>query len=102
MEVLGTPRLSVLQIMGMVSRGLAVHAGNGDINPDTVTRSMHTYPQLNLSRPRMDTRIILKVITMIPTIMMPIPLIRTTINRSRKMFLNMRLLRGRVLQGFFT
>ena len=28
-EVLGTPRPSVLQIMGMVFRGLAVHAGNG-------------------------------------------------------------------------
>ena len=102
MEVLGTPRPSVLQIMGMVFRGLAVHAGNGDINPDTVTRSMHTYPQMNLSRPRMHNRIILKVITMIPTIMMPIPIIRITINRSRKIFLNMRLLRGKVIRGFLT
>ena len=104
MEVLGTPRPSVLQIMGMVFRGLAVHAGNGDISQDTVTHSMHTYPQTNLSKLRMGTRIILKVITMIPTvmIMMLIPTIRKPINKSRKIFLNMRLLKGKVIRGFLT
>ena len=101
-EVLGTPRPSVLQIMGMVFRGLAVHAGNGDISQDTVTHSMHTYPQTNLSKLRMGTHIILKVITMIPTVMMLIPTIRKPINRSRKIFLNMRLLRGKVIRGFLT
>ena len=97
---LGTPRPSFLQIMEMVFKGLVVHAGSGDISPNIVTHSMHTYPQMSLNRRLMDNRIIRTVTTTTPILMIPALTIQKSISKSRKVYMSMKLLRVTVLQGF--